>query len=100
MTTATGVIGWTTQVASIEVLTAWYLDHLTELGWVLNGPASVMDPAEGEAHELGHSTSAIYCPSDSDDPIVAINVGWPDGDSSGETVVIGFVGGIDDSACD
>jgi hypothetical protein len=99
VTTAKGVVGWTTQVGTIEELTAWYLDHLVEEGWVLNGPASVMDPAEGELRELGHSTSAIYCPSDSDDPIVAVNVGWPAGDTTGGTVVIGIVGGIDESAC-
>jgi hypothetical protein len=96
---ASGPVGWTTHVASIEDLTAWYLDHLTGLGWELNGSVSVMDPAEGERRELGHATSAVYCPTRSDDPIVAVNIGWPADDTSGGTVVLAVVAGIDESAC-
>jgi hypothetical protein len=93
-----GASGWTTQVASLEDLTTWYLDHLTDLGWVLDGPSSVMDPAQGAERGLGHATSAVYCPTDPDHHAVAVNVGWPDGDDSGATVVLAIVTGVD-QAC-
>jgi hypothetical protein len=93
-----GASGWTTQVASVEDLTTWYLDHLTDRGWVLDGAASVMDPAQGELRDLGHATSAVYCPTDADARAVAVNVGWPAGDTTGSTVVLAILTGID-GAC-
>jgi hypothetical protein len=96
-----GATGWTTQRATIEALTAWYRTYLERAGWSLRPDASILDPDRGEERDLGHATTALYCPTaGSRRPIVAVNVGWPEGDSSGATVVLAIATGIDAAACD
>jgi hypothetical protein len=95
-----GATGWTTHLATVEDLTAWYRTYLEGHGWSLRPSASILDPDQGEARDLGHATSALYCPdAGSGSPVVAVNVGWPERDTSGSTVVLAIVGGIDRSAC-
>jgi hypothetical protein len=95
-----GSIGWTTHVASVEDLTAWYRGFLEGAGWSLRPEASILDPDRGEERDLGHATTALYCPDPGSRlPIVAVNVGWPDADTSGSTIVLAITGGIDASAC-
>jgi hypothetical protein len=95
-----GTTGWTTHRATIEDLTAWYRAFLEDAGWSMRPGASILDPDRGEERDLGHATTALYCPDGGSRlPIVAVNVGWPDGDTSGATVVLAIATGIDAAAC-
>jgi hypothetical protein len=97
---ADGTTGWTTHITSIEDLTAWYRSFLERAGWSMLPRDSILDPDRGEERDLGHATTALYCPDPGSRlPIVAVNVGWPEGDTSGSTVVLAIVSGIDRSAC-
>jgi len=89
---ADGIAGWVTQVASVEELTGWYREYLTEHGWRLLPTYSVLDPTAAAGRDLGHATSAIYCRRGDDPATIAVNIGWPASDSTGETVVMAIVG--------
>lgn len=87
LATPDGFYGWTTEAASVEALTAWYRAYLSEHGWRLATEYSVMDPTQGQARNLGYSTSAIYCRSDGHGA-VAVNIGLPLNTGGGLTVVM------------
>ncbi len=99
LVTPEGIYGWSTQVAGVEALTAWYLDFLESHGWDLVPQYSVMDPTLDTPRDLGYATSAVYCRRDGTDA-VAINIGRPNTGSDEAGVVMAIAKAPRPLACD
>lgn len=99
LVTPEGIYGWSTRVAGVEALTAWYLDFLQAHGWDLVPQYSVMDPTVDSPRDLGFATSAVYCRRDGTDA-VAINIGRPNTGSDEAGVVMAIAKAPRPLACD